>query len=66
MLDGTALPASLEWLIAKENDIATVRNAARLSRVRKFGLSHNQLTTEAVRGLVVELLVVREQALSDR
>ncbi len=54
VLDGAALPASLEWLIAKENDIATVRNAARLSRVRKFGLSHNQLTTEAVRGLVVE------------
>ena len=54
VLDGAALPASLEWLIAKENDIMTVRNAARLSRVRKFGLSHNQLTTEAVRGLVVE------------
>ena len=43
VLDGAALPASLEWLIAKQNQLAEVRNAHRLCRVRKLGLAHNQV-----------------------
>ena len=49
VLDGAALPASLEWLIAKQNQLVEVRNAYRLCRVRKLGLAHNQLDTEMVR-----------------
>ena len=54
VLDGAALPASLEWLIAKQNQLVEVRNAHRLCRVRKLGLAHNQLNTEMVRTLVRE------------
>jgi hypothetical protein len=48
VLDGAALPASLEWLIAKQNQLVEVRNAHRLCHVRKLGLAHNQLDTEMV------------------
>eukprot|EP00913_Durusdinium_trenchii_P012467 g11703.t1 len=43
-LDGSLLPDTLEWLIAASNQISALQNMARLKRVRKLMLSHNQLT----------------------
>ncbi|KAG8469085.1 hypothetical protein KFE25_007603 [Diacronema lutheri] len=52
VLDGDALPATLGWLIAAQNEIDEVRAPHRLQRVRKLMLSHNRLTTDALEPLV--------------
>lgn len=52
-LDGAALPPSLVWLIAPQNEIREVRSAERLGGVRKLMLSHNELSAEALAPLLV-------------
>eukprot|EP00930_Biecheleria_cincta_P049585 TRINITY_DN34786_c0_g1_i1.p1 TRINITY_DN34786_c0_g1~~TRINITY_DN34786_c0_g1_i1.p1 ORF type:complete len:468 (+),score=83.15 TRINITY_DN34786_c0_g1_i1:49-1452(+) len=47
-IDGNSLPTSLEWLIAAGNQIQELPNIARLQRIRKLMLSHNQLTCDSL------------------
>lgn len=54
-LDGAALPSSLVWLIAPQNDIGTVLHPGRLGGVRKLMLSHNRLTTEGVAATIAAI-----------
>ena len=64
VLDGAALPASLEWLIAKQNQLAEVRNAHRLCRVRKLGLAHNQVSLTVTVTVTVTLTLTLTRTLT--